>query len=482
MQKIKNFLFKNTNTKQTIAKNTFWLFFGEIIGRILKLGIVVFATRKLGVEGWGLFSYSLAYVGFFYFLGDFGINTFLTREMSKDNVNKHKYLSTIFIVKLILLLLYFITSLAIGPHFGNIRLGFGTILVFSIFSVSESIREFGMSINRSLEKMERECFSKILINTIILTLVIILISKNANPISLILAYTIGSILSTIYIFWSIRHELKIIDWKFSRESLKIIYSFSWPIMILGFFGLIGSLDSIMLGQMKSAVEVGLYAASQRLVGVSSIISGFIAVSIFPMLSKNESNNEKIGHIVEKIMVIIIAIAVPITIGGVIFGKEIIVLILGNRYLAAVPIFQILTISILACFPDLILNNVIFSKNLQRIFLKTTTLGLITTFVLNILLIPKYGAIGAAISTVIAQLLIMILNWRKLKKFISFNVLPKLKSILIANVIFILVIYVCKIIGINFIVSTIISFFTYGAILYYLKDSTFIEILSLLKNR
>ena len=62
MQKIKNFLFKNTNTKQTIAKNTFWLFFGEIIGRILKLGIVVFATRKLGVEGWGLFSYSLAYV------------------------------------------------------------------------------------------------------------------------------------------------------------------------------------------------------------------------------------------------------------------------------------------------------------------------------------------------------------------------------------------------------------------------------------
>jgi len=52
MEKIKNFLFKNTSTKQTVAKNTAWLFIGEMLGRILKLVVIVFATRVLGVNGW----------------------------------------------------------------------------------------------------------------------------------------------------------------------------------------------------------------------------------------------------------------------------------------------------------------------------------------------------------------------------------------------------------------------------------------------
>lgn len=481
MEKIKNFLLKNTSTKQTVAKNTFWLFFGEIIGRLLKLFIVVFATRKLGVEGWGLFSYTLAFVGFFYFLGDFGLSTFITREMSKDNANKYKYLSTSFIVRAILLLIFFITSLLIAPHIGNIRLSFATVLVFSTFFVSESLRDFAMSINRSLEKMEREGFSKILINLIITILGVILILKNRIPLSLALAYMIGSIVATIYIFWSIRQELRMLDWKFSKENLKIMYDFSWPLIIIGLFSFIFNLDDIMLGQMRSAMDVGLYAAAERLVQFSTIIPGFIATATFPTFSKNEHNAKKMTAIFEKIMTVVVTIGIPITIGGLFFSQQIILLILGRQYIAAWPVFSILMISTLASFPNIILTNVIFSKNLQKIFVLATSFGLALNIILNLWLIPKYGAIGAGISTTATQLLIMSINWRKLKKFMEFSILPKLGKILLANICMICIILLCNLIGMNFVITITISIITYGFFLYFLNEPSFEELITAVKK-
>src|SRR5665647_1930381 len=110
MERIKNFLFNNTSTKQTIVKNTIWLFAGEIPSRILKLVIVLFATRALGVEGWGTFSYSLSFISMFYVLGDIGISTFITREISKKGEDQYKFLSASFVLKIILLSLAFIAS------------------------------------------------------------------------------------------------------------------------------------------------------------------------------------------------------------------------------------------------------------------------------------------------------------------------------------------------------------------------------------
>jgi O-antigen/teichoic acid export membrane protein len=480
--KIKTFLFKNTNTRQTILKNTFWLFLGEIVGRILKLTIIVFATRKLGVENWGVFSYALAFVSLFYIFGDFGVNTFITKEMAKDNINKYKYLATASIVRIFFLLVFFIFALLLGPVLGKIKLSFNMVLVFAIFFFFESIREFVMSINRSLQKMENEGLSKILINLFITIFSLILLTRNNSPLSLAIAYMLGSILSTIYIIWSIKGEFKKIEWKFSKENFKIIYNFSWPILIISLFGFLFSLDTIMLGQMKSVVDVGLYTTAQRLISFLIVIPGFIGISIFPTLSKNENNAEKLGNILQKVLLIILAIAIPLAIGGVLFSEQITLLVLGPQYIAAAPVFAALMVSILASFPNIFLMNLVFVKNLQKFFIIATSIGVFLNILINFILIPKYGAIGAAISTTIAELVIMILNWKKLKKYIPFNVIPKIGKICIASIIMTTSIFLFKSIGIHFIVNIIFAIIIYFIALKILKEGIFNELLLLVKNR
>jgi len=480
MDKLKNFFLKNTSNKQTAIKNTFWLFLGEGVGRVLKIFIIVFATRKLGVEGWGIFSYALAFVSLFFIFGDLGINTFVTKEMSKDNANKYKYLATSTIVKITILIILFLVALLLAPIFGNIKLSFYMVFVLATFLLSEAIREFAMSVNRSLQKMETEGFSKILINLLIACFGLILITRNADPLSLAMAYMAASLLATIYILWAIKDELKKIEWRFSKESFRVIYNFSWPIVIISLFGFLFGIDTIMLGQMRSATEVGLYTTAQRLISFLAIVPGFIGISIFPILSRNENNDEKLGGIFEKAMIIIMAVGIPMAVGGIIFSKEIVLLILGTRYIDTIPVFAVLMISILASFPNIFLTNLIFSKSLQRLFITVTSFGVFLNIALNFWLIPKYGAFGAAISTTIAELIIMISSWNKLKKFLSFKVVPKLGKIIVATAIMTIAIYLLNFTGINFLINILIAIFVYFFSLKIMKEEALKSIL-IIKN-
>lgn len=481
MEKIKNFLFKNTSTKQTVAKNTVWLFLGEIIGRIFKLVIVIFATRKLGIEGWGLFSYALAFVSFFYILGDFGINTFITREMSKDKLDKHKHLATSFILKIGLLLVLFVLSLLLGTHIGKIKLDISFLSVLSLLYFSDCAREFALSVNRSLGRMEQEAFSKILMNSIITIFGIILIIKSATPLSLAIAYSVGSIISTLFVIWSIRYELRKVEWKISKESIKIIYDFSWPIIIISLFSFVFNVDSIMLGQMRSATDVGLYSAAQRVVQFTAIIPAFIAMAIFPVLSKNESDDKKFSDIFEKVMAMVFAIGIPLAIGGFLLSTSFMAFVFGHEYIAGGSTLGILMISVLASFPNIILTNVIFSKNLQRTFIATTSFGVVANIILNFLLIPRYGAVGAAISVATTQMLIMVLNWQKLKKNISFSIIPKIGLIVVSSLVMAIVVVILKGTGANLITTAIAAIIVYIFSLLLLKEPSLNEILLLIKK-
>ena len=469
MNKVKKFLFQNTTAKQTVAKNTFWLMAGEVIARLFKLATIVFATRQLGVEGWGIFSYALAFVSFFFVLSDLGVNTFITREMSKDSDDKYQYLSSATIIKFSLMFFFFILAILLAPHFGNIRLGMDMIATISLFSLSDGIKEYVLSINRSFERMEREAFSKIIANCVIMIVGCILLVEKATPLSLAIAYAIGSLIASGYVFWSLRKELSNITFKITKSDFKIIYDFSWPLIIIGLFSFIFSLDSIMLGQMKSASDVGLYAAAQRLVQFTAIVPSFIAISLFPILSRNQADKEKTTNIFEKTMAIIFALGVPMAIGGFLLRDRVIVLIFGPNYLSGALAFGILTLSILASFPNIFLSNVIFSKNLQKIFITATIIGVIVNIILNFALIPRYGATGAAISTTITQLLITTINWHQLKKYVKFNVFKKLGKIFVANILMTVTIILCLAHSVHLIFIVIWALAVYAAALIVLKE-------------
>ncbi|MES2224756.1 MAG: oligosaccharide flippase family protein [Patescibacteria group bacterium] len=481
MGKIKAFLFNNTSTRQTIVKNTFWLFLGEILGRILKFAVVLFATRALGVERWGVFSYAIAFVSLTYIFADIGINTFVTRELSKEGADRYTYLSAALALKLLLLAASFIISLLLIPQYGSNPLAFSIVVVIAVLNFSDSLREFYLSINRALLKMEREAYIKVGINVVTTAVGIVLLMTTPTPLSLGIAYMVGSVLGTIAAMAILPNELIAIKWNFPLSYIKIIFDFAWPFIALTIFSTaLVTIDSIMLGQITSASQVGMYAAAQRIIQFLAIIPLYIGISLFPLLAKKESAGTASVAIFEKTMTIVLGLALPIALGGFLLSGKIMTILFGSEFAPAGTVLAILMVVIIADFAFIILNNIIYAKNLQKKFILATIIGLVLNICLNIYLIPHYGAAGAAIATATAQMLIMALNWIQLKRFFAFSVLPKLTRIIAATAIMGAVIMCCNGLGLYFSLTVIIAIISYAWVLYLFREPSLGEITSLFK--
>jgi O-antigen/teichoic acid export membrane protein len=481
MNALKKFLFSNADTKQTVAKNTIWLFLGEILGRVLKLGVIVYATRLLGAEGWGTFSYVLAFVSLFYAFTDIGISTFITRELSKESEDSYSYIFTAFILKSALLLFSLLISVIFIPQFAKIHIDVSLILMLALLNFSDALREFILSINRSFERMEREAFIKIVLNVFTTTLGLLLVFLYKNVFALALAYTLGSVIATALSFIVVRPIFKKVTWLYSFEKVKVILNFSWPYIATTFFTTaIFNIDSIMLGQIKSASDVGIYSAALRIFHFITLIPIYIGIALFPIMSKHEADNSYSTSIFESSMIMLFAIGIPIIIGGSMLSTSIMTTIFGQAFVTGGIVLSILLIAILADFPNTILSNVIVAKNIQRKFIVSTGIGLVLNVVLNIVLIPDFAVIGAAIATVLSRLLIMVLNWHLLKRHLSFSVVPKLGKIVIASIVLAFVIFILSSIGVNFLFIIPLAVAVYAFTLYILKEETLIKVLAIIK--
>jgi O-antigen/teichoic acid export membrane protein len=98
---LKALLFENISAKQIVLKNSFWLYFANVIVKLFKFFLVVYAARILGPAQYGTFNYVLYLTGLFFIFSDLGIGSFLVREYQKREIDKNKIIPVGFLLKLI---------------------------------------------------------------------------------------------------------------------------------------------------------------------------------------------------------------------------------------------------------------------------------------------------------------------------------------------------------------------------------------------
>ncbi len=477
MQKIKNFLFINTGTKQTIVKNTFWLFTGEIIGRLLRMALIVYVARILGKEGWGVFSYAISLATILTTFGDIKLSTLVTREASQNKECKNHYLSSAFYFKLITLIISLVLVILIAPIVSSLQEANTLFALVALILFFDSLREFLLALNRATERMEHEGLIKIITNSLIVGFGFYFITVNPTPKSLALAYALGGLLGTLFLALLIRKTFKDILKYFKIEKIKEIWQSAWPIGVIAITtGIMFNLDTVMLGWWQSTEQIGVYAASQRLMQFIYTIPSMIALVLIPVFSKTfQENKNKFLEIIQYSLLVMLMIGLPIVIGGIVLSKEIIILVFGKEYIQSYISLSILLPTILAIFPNFIFKNVIYTLDIQKKFILNVIIGVLLNICLNLLFIPRYGITGAAITTVISQFLITILNCIKLKKIQNFSFFKKTQKILLANILLFFIVIMFEKLNVNIILNTTLSVIFYIFILYKMKENS-IEII------
>jgi O-antigen/teichoic acid export membrane protein len=421
---------------QTVAKNTFWLTVSNFGGRLIKAVVIIYAARVLGTAGYGLFSYAVTLAGFLSLFMDPGINSVLLRESAKSPNDRGLFLSTTFVIKIVLLVFGVCLIIFVGPFFSTLPGAAALLPIAAFILMFDTLREFFMSFVRAIEKMQWEAGVFIFTNVAIVGFGFIALILHPTPKALGWGYALGTTLGGIAAILVLKDYWKDLFSRFSAKLIKPIFQSAWPFAIVGALGLLlTNTDILIISWMRDASDVGIYSAGIRIVQVLYLIPGVLQISTLPLFSRLANHdNKKFRATFERIMSILFVASIPIAIGGVVVGTQILSFIFGSAFAPGGTAFKLLMVTMIVDFPGSIIAAAIFTYGHQKSLIITSAIGGISNVVLDLLLIPRFGMTGSAIATLIAQTLSNGYLWYMMKRINYFEVLPRLKKVCLASII------------------------------------------------
>lgn len=436
-KKIKDFLFKNTTSRQTVAKNTFWLTVSNFGGRLIKAIVIIYAARVLGTAGYGIFSYAVTLAGFFSLFMDPGINAVLVKESAKSPDDQGiAVFSTTFYMKIVLLTFGVCFIIFVGPYFSTLPGAVALLPIAAFILMFDTLREFLLSFVRGIEKMQWEAGIFIFTNIAIVVFGFIALIMHPTPKALGWGYALGTMLGGIAALIVLRKYLKDLFSRFSAKLIKPIVQSAWPFAIVGALGLLlTNTDILIISWMRDASDVGIYSAGIRIIQVLYLVPGVLQISTMPLFSRLANvDNKKFRAAFERIVSVLFVASIPLAIGGIVVGTQVLSLIFGSAFAPGGPAFKLLMVTMIVDFPGSIIAAAIFTYGHQKSLIITSAVGGVSNVLLDLLLIPRFGMTGSAVGTLIAQTISNGYLWYVMKGINPFSIIPRLKKVALASLI------------------------------------------------
>jgi O-antigen/teichoic acid export membrane protein len=407
MEFIKEFLLKNKSPKQVVLKNTFWLSLGQILSRLFKFFLVVFAARILGPEGWGSFQYILSIASFFFIFSDLGINYLTVRDyQQKEDFKERIHTGSLIRESLAFLSLIFALIASLIFENPNFKI---TFIILSFFLFFNNLRDYITSFFQAIQKMEKQFIITFVESLLTLVFGIIFLLTLKNFVSFAFAYFFGMLFSFILATLLAKNFLIYLKPKINYEFIKYYLVNGLPLALFGMLGFIFfTTDQIILGKLKGVEEVGYYSIATRIILILTTFPYLFLTSLLPQLAQSVSNKERLKNIFKKSISFILLMSFALFIFILIFA-DFLPLLFGQKYIPSIQPLKILSLILLFIPLTNLFDNFLFSINKQWQDFFITLFCALLNIALNFLLIPQYSILGAIYATLISQFVNLILT-------------------------------------------------------------------------
>ncbi|MFA5023518.1 MAG: flippase [Patescibacteria group bacterium] len=385
--------------------NTGWMFGGQMFSLLVSFFIGAWIARYLGPENYGVLSYALSFAGLFAFIASLGIDGVLGREIVKFPEKRDDLLGTSFVLKIIGGLTAFALVCVAAILFENNFLIRILIILFGLSFILQAIGVISIFFQSKVEAKQtiKAQFFAMIISSL---LKIFLILTHLGVIWLMLIYVLDAVWSGLGLLFVYRQAgLKINNWKFSANLAISILKDSWPLMLSGAATFIYmKIDQVMIGQMLDNESVGLYAVAIKLSEVWYFIPGIICASLFPaLINARQLDIKKYYQRLKNLYLFMFFLALAISILVTIIAKPLIIILFGSAYISSIPILQIYIWSSIGIFVGAAVSQYLIAENMMKTVFVTSILGMLANVILNFILIPKTGLLGAALASLISYI-------------------------------------------------------------------------------
>lgn len=402
---------------ERLSKNFIWMAASNIVSSLFSVVVFIYLARTLEPAAFGYFSYAFTIAFFLANFIELGLSTYGMREISLNRARVSEYASEIvslrLLMSLILLILVFSVILLSGGLTPVKILILESTVVLFMFA-------FGLEwAFQGLEKMHMVFMSLAATSALQLGLIYIFIKGPDDVFRVPMLYFVSALPIAAAFLYRLRFRLLV-----KIGDLKRMFSYlasSLVIWLISIFAQVySSLDIFILGLFRDITEVGYFTIARRVTGGATLLMIFLANALLPRLSCTfGKENALFKEATNRFLILAIALSALLLLPLIFLSDYIIIFTVGKEYLAASMPLKIMLVGLVMVLFNLPYSTGLIACRFEKDVLKQVSACAVLSVVLNILLMPRYGMIGASITFLFVEAMALVwILWiynRKIRK-------------------------------------------------------------------
>jgi O-antigen/teichoic acid export membrane protein len=398
------------NSTRRLALNTA----APIAARLVDAAFALVYLRVLGRADVGAYAFLVVLTTYLDTLVDFGLNALIAREVSRGNISLRDVSRVANILRIGLWLVGLpIVVLTYGPLRDRANLGVDAAVAGAIFYVAILPSVYAKTATGLLWAVERLDLTAgvSMITTLVKTaLGVIVLFAGFGLVGLAAASFLTNVVTAV-LLWrlaastadAVSTDTSAIDSAPLRPMFWIRES--WPLFINQLLqGLFFKIDALLLPGLGGDVAAGTYAAAYKVAEGAGIIQSSFTFALFPRLARRTDASDAYRMALR----VLLQIAFPLAAGVALLSEPIVTLVGGRAYLPDSAV----ALTILICYLPLSYTNgltqfVLIAAGKQRMLTGAFVAALVFNLAANLLLIPRFGYVGAAIVTVASEIILLV---------------------------------------------------------------------------
>jgi O-antigen/teichoic acid export membrane protein len=386
-----------------VISNSVALVLQDVAAKLIPLVTFPLVARALGPEVYGKYGFALAVTSFFGLLASPGFTAYGAREIAQHPEDTTSIVGKLMGARIglattsyILLIAYTFT---LAPADSVTRV---LLLLSGLSFLVSAVDLQWLFMGQSL--MWRISNANIVARVVNAVLIVAFIRHPTDAWILPVSTAVASVTASVILIalasraGSIRWP--IFDFPAWARFLPICFTLGVASMMSMIYD---QIDTVMLRYMRPPLELGLYTASYRVMTISMSFLSVGVLVFFPLFSATTQDPDKERKYVQWMADSTIAIAVPMALGGFMVAKPIALLLLGSKFGGSETLLRWLMLNILAASFAVLFSSRLVPHHRERAYLASVATGAAMNIILNLIFIPRHGAMAAVWTTIVSQL-------------------------------------------------------------------------------
>lgn len=401
-----------------IFRSSIKLFAANGFSAVVQFFGIVYFAREIGAAQMGVFFLFQTLLGLLGIAADFGLSGAIEKRISQG-ASQGASLSSVFLLKLISISVIVVGVLIAGSYV-NRYVGTEVAFMLAIAVVIREIAKLSVSVLKGELRVGETAILKFAREGTWLVIGAILIELGLEGQALIYSLICGLVVVSVW-GWlkvsivpatpSMSHARSLFDYaKYNVVTSVGGYFYSW-------------IDVAVIGLFLTQAHVGAYEIAWRVTMIPLLLSRAIATSIFPEISRLDAEDatSRIESVIRQTVTPSLLLAVPAFFGVIVFAREILEIGFGPEFTIASTVFIILASEKMLQAVHKILSRSLLGINHPEYAAKATIVSVVLNLVLNLILVYRFGIVGAAVATTSAFVVNTVLHGYYLSKYLSIRI-------------------------------------------------------------